>query len=61
MPGGLLALRRSIASDPVRAVDRSPPGSSVFEILQARMWERAVISFSRDLVCIILIIQVSKC
>ena len=42
-------------------MDGVPPGSSVFEILQARIRERAVISFSRDLVCIILIIQVSKC
>ena len=30
-------------------VDRSPPGSSVHGILQARILERAAISFPRDL------------
>ena len=46
LPGRVVTLMCSVVADPLRLMDRSPPGSSVHGLIQARTLERVAISFS---------------
>ena len=54
----LLLLGHLVVSDSLQPMDRSPPGSSIHGVLQARILEWAAISFSNQKVCPFMIVHI---